>query len=368
MQALSTYTSKDFTPNVREHALEFVNYLILQRGPSCNPELVYRTSVSLRLRGDVEASQHILQVYLDLSGHAAGPGISLHSFAALYQSKANNYVYRSKFREAHDMLRSLPQEAFSDAVLLWNQMMCVGRVLRGQGEFKAARTHFKACADTPQLPKHKRYADIAAFADVCCELAELDPSQRQAYLAEAEILIRSAVDFDDSQLYLTIRHHKGLRRLLLSLIEIDILQFNFLDAYYRSQCILATYSELQEPDIIDRLGHVRALIASARLSTTFHDEIGSWERVLAQGYIYYPNEEVFICGVVGLFLANAYLSFGLTQVGRLKHEYAMRILATEKPLFLIPGIGTYLFRSAIDKIARHDQELWGGPLNRQETT
>lgn len=38
----------------------------------------------------------------------------------------------------------------------------------------------------------------------------------------------------------------------------------------------------------------------------------------------------------------------------MKHQYAMRILATEELLFLIPGIGTYLFRSAIDKIARHD--------------
>lgn len=59
---------------------------------------------------------------------------------------------------------------------------------------------------------------------------------------------------------------KSLQRLLLSLIEIEIRQ-EHLD---RAECIiselLGIYSKIAEPDINERVGHVRTLIARARIS------------------------------------------------------------------------------------------------------
>ncbi|KUI57022.1 hypothetical protein VP1G_04347 [Cytospora mali] len=75
--------------------------------------------------------------------------------------------------------------------------------------------------------------------------------------------------------------------------------------------LLLIYSGLQDPDIIDRLGHVRTLIAFARLPASSHDTLKRWQDVLIWNQFYNPGEEdVFTCGVVYLFLCIAWHRLG----------------------------------------------------------
>lgn len=70
------------------------------------------------------------------------------------------------------------------------------------------------------------------------------------------------------------------------------------------------------------------------------------------GYTYYPGQHVFLCGVVGLYLADAYWRRGYPRASLEFLNYAQVILGAEKPQFLFPGIGTYLYRSALEKEVR----------------
>lgn len=88
-------------------------------------------------------------------------------------------------------------------------------------------------------------------------------------------------------------------------------------------------------------------IAFARLALRPEDEIERWTSVLDWGRAYNPGEEdVFLCGVVNLSLSSAYVKLGLFEEGIQHYEQATRILQKQVHQFLIPGIGTYLFRYA----------------------
>lgn len=97
----------------------------------------------MRMRGDIDGSQAVLQACFDKhKGPVGTSAASPHKLAALYRSQANNYAYRFKFREAHGLLRRwTPSVIMSQeqSDLLWQQLMCVGRILRGEGQFEAAQ-------------------------------------------------------------------------------------------------------------------------------------------------------------------------------------------------------------------------------------
>lgn len=59
---------------------------------------------------------------------------------------------------------------------------------------------------------------------------------------------------------------KGSRRLLLSLVKIEIRQGHLDRAEYSISELLDIYSKVDEPDVNDRVRYVRTLIAKARIS------------------------------------------------------------------------------------------------------
>lgn len=141
-------------------------------------------SVLLRMEGNIEASQYAVRAYLSAYDENLGGPLVPHHCLALYHSQANNYIYRFQFNEAYDLLQKLSLRAYAlgsgpaSHFLLWDRTMCLGRIMQGQGKFEAARECFQKCLETPFLPKQMRYLAIAAFADISCELAEQDGSQR----------------------------------------------------------------------------------------------------------------------------------------------------------------------------------------------
>lgn len=347
---LAASASKDLGLESRKRALGFADCLI-PKDNALELEVVHRRSVFMRMTGDIEGSQEVIEACLAKhSQHTVTSESSSYTITALYHSQANNYAYCFKFKEARATLRHWsPLEIKSQEQnnLLWDRMMCVGRITRGEGYFEAARRCFKACTETPFLPKNKRLMAVSALADAHCELAaagrpyELPNKTQHDYLNEAEALVSPEIE----PIRRSGQHGKGFRRLLLSLIEIKILQHDLSAAFLLTQEVLAKYEGLQDPDIIDRLGHIRALIASARLSPT-GTAGGAWDKVLKVGYAHNPGEEVFTCGVVRLFLGTACANLGNIELAHAHYLCANNIFQTQKPQFLIPGIGTYLFRCA----------------------
>ncbi|PIA82971.1 hypothetical protein CB0940_12201 [Cercospora beticola] len=139
------------------------------------------------------------------------------------------------------------------------------------------------------------------------------------------------------------RYSRTFRRLSLSLAEIEIRQNHFDKAKALLDDILILYDTLAEPDVDDKVGHVRALISRARISS-FPEAEGYWTTALLQNEIYNPGEEeVFTCGVIYLFIAFIRVKCGDWSGSQGMLKKAIEVIRARRPQFLIPGLGTYLF-------------------------
>jgi hypothetical protein len=211
---------------------------------------------------------------------------------------------------------------------------------RGQGRFIEARLCFETCLGSPGLRDSKAFLVKSSLADLYCELDYFE-GLGTLYLPRA----LEMVEVDIQRLRRSSRHHlKGYRRLLLSAVEVYIRQGRYRDAGQGVEELLAIYGNLQNVDIVDRLGHVRTLIAFARLSTTAQDELQRWLGVLALNKFYNPlEEEVFTCCIAYYAISNTLCALG-NPIGTFEnHHKATRIIQTKCRQFLIPGVGTYIY-------------------------
>ena len=127
---------------------------------------------------------------------------------------------------------------------------------------------FEGCLATPELPRSKRHLVVSHLSDVYCEL---DYRQRNnasqltlqsVYLKKGRDVVQREIDHARA----CGKPSKSFRRLLLSLIEVEMRQNHFDIAECLIGELLNIYSKIAESDINDRVGHVRTLIAKARLS------------------------------------------------------------------------------------------------------
>ncbi|KFY28409.1 hypothetical protein V491_00478 [Pseudogymnoascus sp. VKM F-3775] len=305
-------------------------------------EITYKQSVLLRLKGNITDSVHIIKTFLlSLNNSELANG----DLAALHLSQATNHAYCFNFEEAHREMKKwtpAPSLPGKEEHLLWDQVLCAGRILRGEGHFEEAKICFESCLRTPGLRQYKRLLVTAALADLYCELDGLG-REGNAYLSRANIMV--GLEIEKLKLA-SSQHLKGYRRLILSHVEIKIKQGCHGDAENLIRELLARFGSLREPDITDRLGHVRALIAFARVSTSVYDALRRWNDVLVWNRYYNPlEEEVFTCGVVYLFLCITSYNLGDIDQSIENFNKAERVIGGKGPQFLIPGVGTYLFHN-----------------------
>lgn len=184
---------------------------------------------------------------------------------ALHLSQAANYAYNFAFSEAHtEAKKCMTNQRLSirQECLLWDHIFCVGRIFRGEGHFQEAKRCFETCLQSIGISEAKHLLAKSAVADVYCGLAYLEATT--SYLHQAELML----ELEITRLrQLSRQHLKGFRRLLASLTEVRIRQGRHNEANLLSTELIAIYHSLTEPDIVDRLGHVRMLIAMARISS-----------------------------------------------------------------------------------------------------
>ncbi|KAK8036668.1 Acyl-CoA N-acyltransferase [Apiospora rasikravindrae] len=320
--------------------------------------IAYRRSIVLRLAGDTKASQRMIEEFM-ASATSNTDEVLNENIAALQLSQASNHVYNFEFPEAHaeakkwtpDLRRLDWQES-----LLWDQIFCVGRITRGEGRFQEARTCFEACMRNTEISEAKRHLVKSAVTDIYCELAYSEGAL--SYLAQAEAILEPEL----ARLRQLSRHQtKGFRRLLLSLTEVRIRQDRRDEAKLLAIELLAIYQSIKYPDIIDRLGHVRTHIALARISSSLEEEAMHWTSVLDWNRYYNPlEEEVFTCGVVYLFLCVVWHRLGEAQISLQFLQNANQVLCRRNRQYLIPGLGTYLFRD-VSQVAQPAAEAFQLP-------
>ena len=312
-------------------------------------------SVVSRLNGRISDSDNVLCSILGtLQENATVQSPRSHALSGhLYLSRANNRIYQFDFINAqkelckwHPLSSTFSEEEFD---VLWNQTYCRARILRGLGLFFEAKYCLENCLRTFGLGQSKRQLIESSLADLYCELDYLQRKTRQisedfiasktSYLEEAEEMIRPEIE----RARLQGKRSRGVRRLLLSQVEIEIRRDRLKEAECLVNEVLDQYRDLAEPDIVDRLGHVRALISLARI-TPLTTAAERWLHVLDQNKRYNPFEEdVFTSGLIYLFLASTHFKTGNLTDAMTDLSRAKDILRTQKPQFLIPGVGTYLF-------------------------
>jgi hypothetical protein len=329
----------------RRHILSVVDRL-LSDSTSIDlwAETVYQRSVVLRLMGDITGSNRVLRGFLE----SADMCHRLHSnfnLGLLYLSKAMNHAYKFDFSLAEmEAKKWVPTEATEKQTdIAWHQIHLAGRVSRGRGSFKAACDFFERCLQLEPPQESKRILATANLADTYIELdymrcCEAGSHNTREYLDIAESIVRPEIEHIRSKL-----SSKGLRRLLLSLSEIELRRGRF----DRAECLLMElcniYADLHDPDIVDRLGHVRAFIGLARISPLSEAE-NRWTNALNLGRMYNPlEEEVFTVALIHLFICKIRLQHEDSEGGKAAFEYAKEICRRKSRQFLIPGVGTYLF-------------------------
>jgi hypothetical protein len=143
---------------------------------------------------------------------------------------------------------------------------------------------------------------------------------------------------------------KGYRRILLSLVETEIRLGYDEEARPRLDQLLCMYKSLSAQDIVDRLGHVRALMAAARVSG-LQDANRFWSEALHWNSVYNPlEEEVFTCGVIYMYMCLGEHKLGNSRGSREYLERAQRVFEKKRRQFLIPGIGTYLLGFVVKEV------------------
>ena len=312
--------------------------------------VVYYLSVMFRSRGRISDSERVIGEFFSNQSWNSDQQ-SCYFLGLLHLSQANNQVYRFNFSRARE--ETCRWHPSSDTLsnrelrLLCDQLGTTGRILRGEGRFDEARRCYEGYLTTPGLPSSKRLLIVSHLSDVYCELDHLQRNNacqltlQSEYLHKGRKLVQREIDYAKA----CGKPSKGLRRLLLSLLEIEIRQ----DCFDRAKQIIgelvAIYSNVAEPDVNDRVGHVRTLIAKARVSQLCEAE-ENWNAALLQNRVYNPfEEEVFTCGVIYLFVS--FVRFQLDDIDGSRNTFkkATEVIRRKRPQFLMPGMGTYLFDS-----------------------
>jgi hypothetical protein len=103
------------------------------------------------------------------------------------------------------------------------------------------------------------------------------------------------------------KHSKDFRRLVLALFEIKIRRCHLEKAATLITEVLDIYQNLAEPDIIDRLGHFRGIIARARISPLSEAE-ERWKEALHWNRRYNP---IFVALILLFVVVVVALLFAL---------------------------------------------------------
>ncbi|KAK4031284.1 hypothetical protein C8A01DRAFT_21478, partial [Parachaetomium inaequale] len=224
-----------------------------------------------------------------------------------------------------------------------DHIYCMGRIMRGEGRFEEARECFELCLKAPGMGEARRLLILSVTANLYWELDyRYSVETTEAPLWSLLLRARRWLTREMHTLQSHWRATKGHRRILLSLAKVEIRLGCDGEARHYVDQALSMYGCITAPDIVDRLGHVRALIAAARVSG-LEDAARFWADALRWNRYYNTSvEEVFTCSVVHMYVCLVQFKLRDTSGSSQHLGRARQVFATKEQQFLIPGVGTYL--------------------------
>ena len=308
--------------------------------------IVYRKSVVLRRRNSVQDSQRVIQEFLN--GQVTCTSPKMHAILGLLHiSRAENWACSLDFSRAQLTVGGWELEENPSSMQLWVlrcKLRVLGQSFKAHGMFEDSKHNFEGCLAAMRPHDSGRYLLKSNLADVYCELHYLQYNScittNTMHLNKAESIVRPEIES------LEMRGQspsKPLRRLLLSLVEIELLRGRCEVAETLIRKLLAAYNMLGDADPSDRVGHVRSLIAWARVSPP-SEATARWRAAIECNHRYNPvEEEVFTCGVIYMFISLSCYNNNDADGCKAAIQRAREILGRKCKQFLIPGIGTYMY-------------------------
>jgi tetratricopeptide (TPR) repeat protein len=270
-------------------------------------------------------------------------------------SQAENWAYQFNHQKVYNEAQKWGPGNSPSAMQLYvlrTKLKVLGQSYRGEGLFEDAKRAFEGCLEAMKPQDSERFLIKSHLADLYCEVDYLKRKEfaipDTAYLDEAEKVVSPEI----RHLRTNGIYPRHLRRLLLSLLEIEMIRGRQSVAECLIEELLATYNNLTEHDINGQVGHVRALIAWARISESSEAVVRGITHFIGIKYrTPLKRMDVFTCGVIFLFISLAYFKLGNTDESWASFNRAAETISRKQPQFLIPGVGTYLYDFA-------RRELW----------
>lgn len=247
--------------------------------------IALRRSTIARLHGDYHKSEDVIVDFEKRAPSHASSNARLRSLVRLVLiSRLENLVqledYGAAEKRIHDLEDWEPagREPWSamELSVSFKKWASVSKIYQANGQLEDARSYLQSCYCFLQ-PQGLR-ADPIRF-QIICRLADFLCAEGE--YADARSKIESEI-----QLISTHNHGrfaKALRRLKVSLVDVDIAEKQYDQASLDIVWLKQRFNQVQSPDISDQWLHVRALVTSARLwhcRGRFQDAIVEWEAVL----------------------------------------------------------------------------------------
>lgn len=324
--------------------LDIAAEMLTESAPaSARATIVHQRSVALRLLGNSHQAEREILYFFEKT-----PDVPELLLKSLQLSLAESRIYQFRHHEAHEVARSIQvvgdmsEDKFQ---LLWDHIYCVGRIMRGRGDFESARVCFERCCEITQgIRPSKGILSQCALADIYCELDHRSGDPQHFYLLQAEAILEPAVKSVGET------NSTSRRRLLLSLSEVYLRQLRVYEATTVLKGLITLFKGIRHPDIIDRLGHVRLYMTLARAGPSGQSVI-YWREALRLNKAYNPyEEEVFTCAVIYLNLSWLSYCEGQSDQGQKTYAQASKVLQRKRPEYLLPGIGTYVYDDTLCKL------------------
>ena len=293
-----------------------------------------RKSLSLRIKGDHDGSDVVIQDTLRSIAFDATDIRSHCSYVRLLLSQSENAILRKQFDKATSYLTASEvtnvQLSMLELQVVRLKNTVLWRISRYQADFEHARYCLEGCLMTLPGDSSRNYV-IYHLAGVYCELR--NPEKAQELVLE-ENKWRRAQPLS-----------RTFRRLALPLVEAYIEQRAFERAKTVLQELLDIFDGIVRSDVLDQLGHVRSMIGLARVSwyeARLSETRQNLETTLALTEKYKTfSKRNFYIGVIYLFLSVVNFELGEDLKGWRTLASANDIFNEQIPRHFALGMGSY---------------------------
>ncbi|KAF7166572.1 hypothetical protein CNMCM6106_002347 [Aspergillus hiratsukae] len=296
--------------------------------------VAHRRSVLLRLQADFTGSEQIIEKY-NRRPMTAAVGNRLHAiWGHLYVSHLENLLQSQQYQRAYEAIHGWEMSdppSLMELRVIPSKSIALSKIYRCRGQLREAKEVLQSCHEALLANDVARYQVLCGLADTHCDMGEPEL---------ANLLLQAEIRELSKRGKLT----RAFRRLLVSSLDIKILQGRYEDAISTVNQLRPLFRGVSRKDVTDQLLHVRTLIASARtlhFQSRFAEAIDQWEEAatVVQGYPSF-DQDGFTLAICRLSKCLAYIYVGTDDAAWDVLLKAKTALDSTTPDYWMPTVTT----------------------------